>query len=110
MEKIGRESFTEVGDVIDLSQHMTQTVDDILQRPTYGHTAVAPHGPAYEATPVGGIDPGSVASTVVVLGVLGVKAAQAAHGEVAKAAHGAGKLIHRVNDTFRRRQDDAGNG
>lgn len=110
MEKIARESFTEVRDVIDLTQHMTETVDDILQRPTYGHTSVPAHGTAYEAAPVGGMDPGSVASTAVVLGVLGVKAVQAAHGEMTKALHGAGTLIHRVNDTVNRRQDDASNG
>jgi hypothetical protein len=108
-KRFGREVFREVEEARDLGQNLAETAHNVLSQPSpTGYVGVTPRDATVTNIPTAAPDPGSIASLVVVSGVLGFRAAEAAHHKAAKVVDGAGRLFHKVGETLRRSHDDAG--
>lgn len=63
-----------LGDAFDATDEWAQTGQDLFRRPPTGqHIEVPTHGPAFTAMPQQEIDPGSVATAALALGIVGAE-------------------------------------
>ncbi len=84
-QKFRKETYEEIGDIIDASEQDGGTIKDLFDRPPIGSHAEVPAGhPGIEQPPTSGVDGGHFVVAALVLGIVGVEAARAVKNTVHK--------------------------